>query len=125
MATLKQGGGSKSRVVREVGVRTGAGARVMSPRGVSQIGSSMGNHTTGDTGKTSRPVEPVRGAALPAGLSVPLGNEVAKNVGAGKPGAGRTLYGQSGTNKQYGAANPGGGRIADTRGEWPDTPGRR
>jgi hypothetical protein len=119
------GGGPGSRVVQEVGVRNGMPARVMSPRGVSQIGSSMGNHTTGNSGRTRSPIEPVRGANLPAGLSVPLGNALATNVAGGGPGKGRNLWGQSGSQKQWGPSAPGAGRIADTRGEWPDTNTKR
>jgi hypothetical protein len=119
MASNKKGGGLGSRVVREVGVRTGTSARVMSPRGVSQIGSSMGNHVT-ESGKKGQSVEPVRGAALPAGLSVPLGNALATNVAGGGPGKGRNLYGQSGSNKTYGPTNPGVPGLPSTKGQWPD-----
>lgn len=116
----KAGGGASSRVVREVGVRNGQRANEMRPRGVSQIGSSMGNHRTDASGKASRAVEAVKGRPLPAGLSVPLGNAVSLNVGAGGPGTGRKLYGQSGSNKQYGSSATGLPRIANTKGEWPD-----
>jgi hypothetical protein len=85
-------------------VRTGASARVMTPRGVSQIGSSLGNHPTEGGGKVSRAVEPVRGANLPAGLSVPLGNEIAtKGLGVG---GGREVM-KSGSQGVQGPVNPG------------------
>jgi hypothetical protein len=116
----KLGGGSGSRVNREVGNRVGQRANEMRPRGVSQIGSSMGNHRTDGSGKASRAVEAVKGRPLPAGLSVPLGNAVSLNVGKGGPGTGRRLYGQSGSNKQYGSSATGLPRIANTKGEWPD-----
>jgi hypothetical protein len=114
----KKGGGSGSRVVREVGVRNGTPAREMRPRGVSQYGSSMGNHVT-ETGKKSKAAaERVPGRTLPPGLSVPLGNEIAaKGLGVG---GGRTLYGKSGSQCVTGPVNPGGGRIANTKGQWPD-----
>jgi hypothetical protein len=116
----KLGGGSGSRVVREVGVRNGASARIVSPRGVSQIGSSIGNKST-ETGKVKgNPVEAAHRGPLPAGLSVPLGNSLAKNVGAGGPGTGRKNYGQSGSQCVTGPVNPGLGRIANTKGQWPD-----
>jgi hypothetical protein len=119
----KPGGGLGSKVVREVGVRIGTSAWEMRPRGVSQIGSSLGNKAT-ETGRTTgQSVEPVKGRPLPAGLSVPLGNEIAtKGLGVG---GGRNLWGQSGSQKQWGPSAPGAGRIADTRGEWPDTNTKR
>ena len=92
------GGGMGSRVARPGPVRMGQPAREQRPRGVSQIGSSMGSHST-DSGKVLRgAVEPVRGARMP---SVPLGNEVAKNVGGGGPGTGRAVM-TSGTQGQHG-----------------------
>lgn len=97
----KVGGGIRSNVNREVGVRNGAPRREMSPRGVSQIGSSLGNHATERPGELKRAVEPV--VTGKRGISVALGNEVAKNVGAGGPGAGRTQYGKSGTQSVHGA----------------------
>jgi hypothetical protein len=86
------------------GVRTGMRAREINPRGVSQIGSSMGNHAT-DRSKTLRgAVEPVRGALKPSGKpgGIELGNSVALNVGKGGVGTGRNLYGQCGSQQQYG-----------------------
>jgi hypothetical protein len=102
MATNKKGGGLGSRVVREVGVRNGASARVVSPRGVSQIGSAIGNKAT-ESGKVKgNPVEAAHRGPLPAGLSVPLGNECAtKGLGVG---GGRTLYGKSGSQMYFAPA---------------------
>lgn len=117
----KPGGGYGSAVNREVGNRLGRGAQEMRPRGVSQIGESIGNKST-ETGKVKGiPSEKIQGKSLPAGLSVELGNSRALNVGGGGPGAGRKLYGQSGSNRQYGTSPAGLPRIADTRGQWPDT----
>ena len=39
---------------------------------------------------------------MPGVGATKLGNEVALNVGGGGPGAGRTLYGQSGVQGQHG-----------------------
>jgi hypothetical protein len=103
----RPGGGIASRQRVEKPVRMGANAREMRPQGVSQIGSSMGNRVTNSGRILPGAVEPVRGKALPAGLSVPLGNQVATNVGRGGPGAGRVLYGKSGTQSQHGPVNPG------------------
>jgi hypothetical protein len=96
----KLGGGIGSAVNREVGIRKGAPRREISPRGVSQIGGSLGNHATDKPGELRRAVEPV--VTGKRGISVPLGNEVAKNVGAGGPGAGRVLHGQSGSQGVHG-----------------------
>jgi hypothetical protein len=120
MATNKKGGGLGSAQVREVGVRNGTPAREMRPRGVSQYGSSMGNHVT-ETGKKAKAAaERVPGRTLPAGLSVPLGNAVALNVGRGGPGTGRKNYGQSGSQCVSGPVNPGVPGLPSTKGQWPD-----
>jgi hypothetical protein len=120
MASRKAGGGLGSKVNREVGVRTGRGAQEMRPRGVSQIGESIGNKST-ETGKVKGiPSEKIQGKSLPAGLSVPLGNAVSLNVGKGGVGTGRKNYGQSGSNQPYGSANPGVPGLPSTKGQWPD-----
>jgi hypothetical protein len=68
----------------------------MRPRGVSQIGESIGNKST-ETGKVKGiPSEKIQGARLPAGLSVPLGQAVALNVAGGGPGKGRDYVSKSG-----------------------------
>lgn len=82
----------------------------ISPAGVSQMGGSYGNHSMDSGGKKlTKSIEPVRGGALPKGGpgGVPLGSEVATNVGGGGPGKGRTLYGQGGTQGCHGAPDPG------------------
>ena len=99
------GGGLGSRNVVRPGVVVGARGREVGPRGVSQIGSAMGNHATETARKLSGAVEAVHRAPQPANGpgGVPLGNAVALNVGKGGCGTGRTLYGQSGTNRTYGS----------------------
>jgi hypothetical protein len=100
----KPGGGSGSRVNREVGNRLSTGPREMNVRAVSQIGQSLGNKATDTAGRTTgKAAEVMRGRAMPA----KFGNEVALNVGGGGPGAGRKNYGQSGTNTTYGTPAPG------------------
>jgi hypothetical protein len=119
------GGGSSSRVVREVGVRNGNRASVVNPRAVSQIGESLGNKSATGSDKKVNPVENMYQGRKPQGGpgGVPLGNEIAtKGLGVG---GGRNLWGQSGSQKQWGPSAPGAGRIADTRGEWPDTNTKR
>jgi hypothetical protein len=117
----RKGGGSESRVVREVPVRVGNRSDVVNPRGVSQVGHSLGNHVA-ESARKGRPVENVYAGRLPAGGpgGVPLGNAKALDVGKGGPGAGRDVS-RSGSNCVTGPVNPGLGRITDTRGQWPDT----
>ena len=57
----RPGGGIGSRVVTKQPVRMGQPARGVNPKGVSQIGSSIGNHSMDSGGKPlTRSVEPVR-----------------------------------------------------------------
>jgi hypothetical protein len=125
----KAGGGYGSAVNREVGNRLGKGAQEMRPRGASQIGSSIGNKSTESGVVKGVPSEKIQGARLPQGLSVPLGNEVALNVGAGGAGKGRDYVSKSGSNCVTGpttgtrkADNLGGDILRDFG---PDVPGRR
>jgi len=108
MAKKDSGGGLTSNKLVRPEVRTGTGAKGVKPGYTSQLGSMKGTHVT------DRAETPASGALItkdairpPAGGNQRLGNELATNVGKGGPGAGRTLYGQSGTNCQYGAADPG------------------
>jgi hypothetical protein len=90
-------------------VRTGSGSRGTHPGGVAQLGQHVGDKATHGNSKGSG----YRGEPLHNNRSfqpVPFGNEVAGNVGRGGPGAGRTLYGQSGQQGMHGAANPGNPR---------------
>ncbi len=105
MATKsKAGGGPASKQVKQVSVKTGGPNRAKSPAAVNQMGNHLGN--------------PNAVAKLDVGKALPskLGNEKARDVGVGGPGKGRTLYGQSGTNKQYGnggPSRPAGGHFFD------------
>jgi hypothetical protein len=104
MASNAKGGGIGSRVHREVRHNPKANVKGVRPAGVQMLGTKQGNHIMED-GKTS-----YRGERWDHGVSfqpVPMGNTLTNNVGLGGPGKGRTLYGQSGTQQQYGAANPG------------------
>lgn len=114
-------GGIGSRVNREVPVRYGQRAEEIRHQGVSQIGQNLGDHLTDHRKPASRAVEPVRGALRPAGTpgSVMLGNQKALDVGKGGVGTGRTVM-RSGSQCQTGPANPGLGRITNTKGQWPD-----
>jgi hypothetical protein len=87
------------------GVRYGAIAGNKSPRGVSQIGSAMGNKAIDSGTRRLKSVESINGGKPP--ISVPLGNQLATNVGGGGAGAGRKLYGQSGSQSCYGSPAAG------------------
>jgi hypothetical protein len=97
----KAGGGPNSRVVKQVGSRTGAAARGINPGHVAQHGLALGNKVMNDP-KRLNPVEP-KFTQSPA--SVKLGNEVAKNVGGGGPGTGRTVH-ACGSQQSPGPARP-------------------
>jgi hypothetical protein len=90
-------------------VKYGQPAHRKRHEGVSRIGQSMGNKTT-EHHRIISNVERVEGGVIAGVGSVPLGNELAKNVGKGGPGAGRTLYGQCGTQGTHGPVNPGATR---------------
>lgn len=91
-------------------------ARGVNPGHVAQFGEAQGNRAMDK--QTNYRGDP-KGTAAPAGGAAPLGNAVATNVGGGGPGTGRVLYGQCGTQQQYG--KPEGtvrppGRSFDDRG---------
>jgi len=95
-ARIRSGGGLTSNKVKNVRQATREMPRV---RGVNvvaanQAGEMQGNHST-DRGDFPFKREPLY--AGPSFQPVPLGNTLTNNVGKGGPGAGRTLYGQAGT----------------------------
>jgi hypothetical protein len=101
MAKAVSGGGLNSRVVKRVGVKTGApSSNKISPRGVSQYGYASGSMLRGEHNYTTQ------NSALPVNVGtmkqVPLGNQLVKNVGAGGPGTGRTTL-VRGTQMMHGA----------------------
>ena len=112
----RPGGGIASKQHVSIPVRTGTGSRDVMPGGAAQLGQKQGDHVTreGSTG--------YRGEPLHSGRSfnpTKFGNELAGNVGKGGPGAGRTLYGQSGSQGRHGpvAGSPRPqGRGYDERG---------
>jgi hypothetical protein len=101
------GGGYGSRPHVEKPIRTGTGSHGTNPGAVGQFGQKQGSHVT-RSGESN-----YRGEPLHSGRSfnpTKFGNELATNVGKGGPGAGRTLYGQSGLQETHGATNPGNPR---------------
>jgi hypothetical protein len=117
----RPGGGIASNKVVQKPVMTGKSARQYHQGGVSQFGESVGNHIT-NKGTSNYKGDPVRGSFRPPGTpgSVPLGNQIAGNVGAGGPGKGRTLYGQSGMQGTHGSPAPGNApsKTRDTLAEY-------
>ena len=98
------GGGKGSKNIVHPSYKSGRAAAGIRHQAVAKIGSNMKNKVT-ERGRTAKSaVEDVRGKAP---ISVPLGNELAKNVGAGGPGAGRVLYGHCGTQSTYGSPAQG------------------
>jgi hypothetical protein len=120
----KVAGGIGSRVVNPQGVRNGAPARGLNPGGVAQFGSAIGNHIT-DGGRVNYRGDEVRNGLTPAGGAVPLGNQIATNVGKGGPGAGREVF-KCGSQGQSGPTRSPNATGRDTLAEFgPDTSNAR
>jgi hypothetical protein len=117
----RAGGGIKSNKLVHPKVQTGVRGREIRPQGVAQIGSSIGNHATEHARKLTGGVEKVRGELRPPGgpSGVMLGNQKALDVGKGGVGTGRDVS-RCGSQGTWGQPNPGLGRIANTKGQWPD-----
>ena len=120
----KPGGGIASRNVVKKPQRLGAPRQRAHPPGVAQLGERVGSHTTtpgrkSDTNYRGQPI--FSGQAFNSGVK--LGNEVATNVGAGGPGKGRMLHGQSGSQGCHGATNPG--NPMPTKELWPGWSSKR
>jgi hypothetical protein len=101
----RPGGGINSRVNVSVPVRTGQKAEGISPRGVSQIGASIGNHSTDQGSNLSYKGEKWFDGKVPAGGAVKLGNEVAQATVCGVGGSRQVS--KAGSQGQHGSANPG------------------
>ncbi len=102
MANRKGGGIGSKAMNAPTTYFTGQPSTRINPKGVSQIGQQMGNHSMESGGKPlTRSVEPVRAGAVGAMGSVRLGNECALDVGKGGPGAGRTVM-RAGGQGQHG-----------------------
>jgi hypothetical protein len=98
MATQRNTGAGGARV-REVGVNAGSRSRDLAgPANAAQPGMIEYQN--------SRPLIAAKAPAFGPGM----GNDLARNVGKGGPGTGRTLYGQCGTQGQWspGALGPNG-----------------
>jgi len=82
------GGGPSMNKNVSVGIRTGKPAKGVAPCG------TIGLQRVTTTGR--------REPRVPNPISVPLGNELTKNVGKGGPGAGRTVM-STGSQGRHGA----------------------
>jgi hypothetical protein len=94
----KSGGGWSSNKRREVSIK--AGKRTLdavSPSAVADLGAAVGYKRLPLVKSTPKDF-------------VPLGNDLATNVGRGAPGAGRTIY-ERGYQSQHGAVAKGEGGI--------------
>jgi hypothetical protein len=89
---MPKGGGIGSKATgRPTQYFVGQPSTRINPRGVSQIGQSLGNHSMDSGGKPlTRSVEPVRAGAMGGMGSVPLGSAVAQSTVCG-PGGSRTV----------------------------------
>lgn len=88
--TNKLGGGPMGKNVKQVGVNLGPrSTEKINPVGVAQLGPKVGQRQA---------VQPVEMGTM---NQVPLGNDIAKNVGGGGPGVGRQVTGQSGTQGKH------------------------
>ena len=84
------GGGTGMNKIKQVGVNVGPrSTEKINPKGVAQLGPKVGN------------ADAVQMVGMGTMKQVPLGNEVAKNVGTGGPGKGREVIGKSGTQGHH------------------------
>src|SRR5262249_22561683 len=108
------GGGIETRKLVHPKVQVGKGYKDhVSPGGVSEIGSAMGSKLKAGSLGNSYINESAAQQVMRGRVPHPapgLGNAVALNVGRGGPGAGRTIYGQGGTQKTYGPVVQGASR---------------
>ena len=114
--------GIASKHVTRRPVVAGPGARSVNKDWPAQVGASRGNRAQnaldGGGGVILKGVraDPYKG---PSFNPVPQGNEVAASTVCGVGGS-RTVY-KTGVQGQHGSVNPGGPRITNTRGQWPDS----
>jgi hypothetical protein len=97
-----QGIQSKNKV--RVGTRDGTGANRVHVAATNQrLGGKVGDHVTGK-GSTGYKGETLYNRSAGTFDPVKYGNEIAKNVGAGGPGTGRTVHG-CGSQGMHGSAS--------------------
>jgi hypothetical protein len=101
MARASSGGGINSRVVKKVGIHGGSrSTNVVSPGGVSELGTALGSRLARTGSYTSQSyAKPMMEGSKP--LPVAFGNAKATDIGKGGPGAGRTIH-RTGTQMMHG-----------------------
>jgi hypothetical protein len=105
MAKKDSGGGLTLNKNVRPSVRTGSAATGVRPGYPDLLGNMRGSHVT-DGRDLSAKLTPMQTVKPPAGGGQMLGNQKALDVGKGGPGTGRVVM-ATGSQKQYGAANPG------------------
>ena len=88
--------------------RDGKPAMGVRPGYPDTLGNMRGSHVTD---KGDLPAKPTPMQTVKPPISVPLGNELATNVGAGGPGKGRTVM-ATGSQQMHGAPNPGNRTVS-------------
>ena len=125
MSKSKHGGGGRSHYISPPIQHGNPNTKTHTPDAAASIGRMVGNHAT-DPGRniTQRPNSPL---AVEKKDFVPMGNEVALNVGRGGPGAGRVVH-RSGSQGLHGPVRGGEApaQRRDILSEFgPDVPGRK
>jgi hypothetical protein len=108
MSGSRPGGGINSKVINPQGQRLGTPARGVSPGAVSQLGEAVGNHISDGSGGRATGYRGDKWFDGKTPISVPLGNQIAGNVGKAGPGSGRQVA-KSGSQGMHGspaAGNP-------------------
>jgi hypothetical protein len=110
------GGGPGSKSLARVNQYfTGQPSTRVSPKGVSQLGSSMGNHATGSSRVLPNPGTPLKAGAFGGPGSTELGNSCAVGTVC-KPGGSRTIHptaGQAQHGPVAGTVRPPGRSFDD------------
>jgi hypothetical protein len=116
--------GIDSKNVTRPQYKSGPGARAANPKWAASVGEARGNRAQSGVeggggvvlkGEGVRP-SPYKGASF---NPVRQGNEVAAATVCG-PGGSRTVM-RSGQQGTHGSVNPGGPKLTNTRGQWPDS----
>jgi hypothetical protein len=100
MSKAKSGGGATmNKVVQRTTIHGSPNTCYVPPSGASHIGRAVGTHVT-DGREVQRNDPPMY---KPAPAPTRMGNDMAKDVGRGRPGAARTVH-SSGSQGQHGQA---------------------
>ena len=114
------GGAMMNKNVKVTTTHGSPNTRKVSPEAVANIGIKKGNHSM-DGGTVKRPDVPLYKEVK---AFVRMGNDLAKNVGKGGPGAGRTIN-PTGSQMQHGPARQPEGPVMPAQGSGPGSFGFR